>query len=145
MRPSTRLDRLLTGFSLICALTLVSGLTAVLGFLVVKGAPGLSWELIFGTTPALDALLFKRPVFNGLFPAMVGTVSLVILSVGTALPVGLCAGIWLAEYAPTRLKSSFGLMVDILAGIPSIVVGLFGFSITIFSTIFWTTRSFPAC
>ena len=125
-------DRILACFSWGAALVLVSGLAAVLGFLVVRGAPALGWELIFGTVPPLDALLLKRQVFAGIFPAVAGTVLLVVFSVGTALPIGISSGIWLAEYAPPMLKKIFSLVVDILAGIPSIVVGLFGFSITIF-------------
>jgi phosphate transport system permease protein len=136
-------DRILAMFSWGCALVLVSGLAAVLGFLLVRGAPALSRELIFGSVAPLDALLLKRQVFYGIFPAVAGTVCLVVFSIGTALPVGLCAGIWLAEYAPRLLKQIFSLVVDILAGIPSIVVGLFGFSITIFLHHFLNNRVFP--
>lgn len=136
-------DRLLNAFSWGASLVLAGGLIAVLGFLVVRGLPALKSELIFGGVPPLDALLLKRQVFGGLFPAMAGTVCLIVLSVGTALPLGMAAGIWLAEYAPVSLKNSFGLVVDILAGIPSIVVGLFGFSVTIFLHHLYNNRIYP--
>ncbi len=113
-------------------LLLLAATGTVIGFLLVRGWAGIGRELVFGETPVLAALMLQRPVFDGLFPAMVGTLALVLLSVGMALPVGLATGIYLAEYATGRLYSLLSLFFDILAGMPSIVVGLFGFSITIF-------------
>jgi phosphate transport system permease protein len=80
----------------------------------------------------LDAVLLKKRVFDGLFPAIAGTLSVVALSVGLAVPVGVCAGIYMSEFATVFQQRVFGLMFDILAGIPSIVIGLFGFSGAIF-------------
>jgi phosphate transport system permease protein len=136
-------DKLLVMFSWGCALLLCTSLIIIIGFLVVKGYRAINLELIFADTRPLDALLLKRQVFGGLFPAIVGTLSLILLSIGFALPLGLASGIYLAEYAPVRLKWFFSLIVDILAGIPSIVVGLFGFSITIFLHHFFSNQIFP--
>ena len=136
-------DRLLTGFSCTSALLLTAGLAAIIGFLIVKGLPSLNLELIFADTSVQDAVFLRQQVFDGLFPAMAGTLFLVFLSIGLALPLGLATGIWLAEYAPPYLKKSFGIIVDILAGIPSILVGLFGFSITIFLHTYYNNRIFP--
>jgi len=63
---------------------------------------------------------------------MVGTLSLVLMSVGWAIPIGIAAGIYLAEYARGRTKMIFNLLFDILAGLPSVIIGLFGFSLTLF-------------
>jgi len=49
-----------------------------------------------------------------------------------AIPVGVAAGVYMAEYSNERLRGIFSLFFDILAGIPSIVIGLFGFSIAVF-------------
>ncbi len=57
--------------------------------------------------------------------------ALVLLSVGLALPLGLAAGIYLAEYARGGLRRVLDLLFDILAGLPSIVIGLFGLSLAI--------------
>jgi len=119
-------------FAWLSGFLLLSAAFAIVGFLLVKGVPTLSLSLIFGDTPPVDALLFRRQVLTGLFPAMAGTCLLVLLAVGMATPVGLAAGIYLAEYSRGRLKSLFSLFYDILSGIPSIVVGLFGFSLAIF-------------
>ncbi|WDP89092.1 MAG: ABC transporter permease subunit [Desulfobacter sp.] len=136
-------DRFLTAFSWACAAVLVTALTLIIGFLVVKGGGRLNGELVFGSTPVVDALLLRRQVFDGLFPAMAGTLMLVCLAMAVALPLGLATGIYLAEYARGTVKLIFSLMVDILAGIPSIVVGLFGFSITISLHHFFNARIFP--
>jgi len=139
----TIFDRLLVIFSWGSALLLFSGLAVIIGFLILKGYKAINLELIFAHTQIWDAVLLKRQVFDGLFPAIIGTLSLILLSIGFALPLGLATGIFLAEYAPHRLKWFFSLVVDILAGIPSIVVGLFGFSITIFLHHFFSDRIFP--
>ena len=101
-------------------------------FLFARGAPSLSLELLFGDADPLKALLLRERVFDGLFPAIVGTVYLVLLSTLLAIPIGLGSGIYLAEYASPSTKKLFSFFLDILAGIPSIVIGLFGFSIAIF-------------
>jgi len=143
MIPNSVKDRLLAGFSWMSALLLTAGLAVILGFLIIKGAPSLGVGLIFADIPVLEALLLKRQVFGGLFPAMAGTFLLVLISVGISLPLGLATGVWLAEYAPLSLKKIFSFIIDILAGIPSIVVGLFGFSITVFLHHYYDNRIFP--
>ncbi len=55
-----------------------------------------------------------------------------MLSVSLAIPVGMASGIYMAEYARGGVKKVLGLLFDILAGVPSIVIGLFGFSLAVF-------------
>ncbi|MFH0784964.1 MAG: ABC transporter permease subunit [Pseudomonadota bacterium] len=110
---------------------LLAILLFILGYLVHQGGEAVSLGLIFGDVPSLDALFFRRQVFHGLFPAVVGTVALVLLSVGMALPVGIAAGIYMAEYSRGRVKWLLSVLFDVLAGLPSIVVGLAGFSLTL--------------
>ncbi len=143
MIPISVKDRLLAVFSWMSALLLTAGLAVILGFLIFKGAPSLGVGLIFADVPVLDALLLKRQVFGGLFPAMAGTFLLVLISVGISLPLGLATGVWLAEYAPLSLKKIFSFIIDLLAGIPSIVVGLFGFSITVFLHHYYDNHIYP--
>ncbi len=125
------MEKLIIAGAWLSGLLLMAAVGAILTFLLVQGAQALRWELIFGTTPILEALTLQREVFQGLFPAIVGTLLLVLLAVALALPVGLAAGIYLAEYSRGRWKGLFSLFCDILAGIPSILVGLFGFSLAI--------------
>lgn len=126
-----------------CTLLLLASVATVIGFLVLKGAGSLSLALVFGDTPPLEALLLRRPVFGGLLPAIVGTVSLVVLAIGLAVPLGLAAGIYMAEYGRGRIQQALGLFFDILAGVPSIVVGLFGFSVAVFLHRHFGGRIYP--
>lgn len=143
MNPGRIQQYLIIAWAWGCAAFLVGAVFAVIGFLVVGGAGALNLELIFGHTPAMDAFLMRRPVFGGLFPAIVGTLLLVLLSVAMALPVGLATGVYLAEYARGRVKSLLSLLFDVLAGIPSIVIGLFGFSMAIFLHRHLSGRVYP--
>ena len=113
-------------------LILMVAVGSVVSFLLIRGWSSINTQLVFGDTPVLAALLQQRPVFDGLLPAMAGTLALVVMSVGMAVPVGLAAGIYLAEYSDGHFRALLSLFFDILAGMPSIVVGLFGFSITVF-------------
>lgn len=125
------LEKLITGWCWLSVLILLSGTGFVLLTMYSKGLPYLNADLIFGATSPMDGLLLKRQVFDGLFPAIIGTLLLVLLSVSWALPVGLAAGIYLSEYARGRVKLIFDVLFDLLASIPSILIGLFGFSLTI--------------
>ena len=125
------LEKLITGWCWLSVLILLSGTGFVLSTMCCKGLPYLDADLIFGATSPMDALLLKRQVFDGLFPAIIGTLLLVLLSVSWAIPVGLAAGIYLSEYARGRVKLIFDILFDLLASIPSILIGLFGFSLVI--------------
>jgi phosphate transport system permease protein len=143
MNPGRRQQLLITAGSWCSALILLGAVVAIIGFLLFKGAGTLNRELIFGHTPVWDALLMRRPVFEGLWPAICGTLLLVLLSVIIALPVGLLTGVYLAEYAQGWIKAILGLLFDVLAGIPSIVIGLFGFSGAIFLHQHFSRQIYP--
>jgi phosphate transport system permease protein len=122
----------ITVFSWAAALLLTLALLTFVGYLFKKGGSSLNGSLIFGDTAPLDALLLRQQVFDGLFPAIIGTLLLIAGSMLIAIPVGIAAGIYMAEYCSGRVKSFFSLLFDILAGVPSIVIGLAGLSLTIF-------------
>ncbi|MDM8523630.1 ABC transporter permease subunit [Desulfococcaceae bacterium HSG8] len=130
-------------FSWICGIVLLGSISCIIGYLFYKGLGTISLGLIFGDTNPTDALLLREQVFDGLFPAIFGTFSLVILSVSFAIPAGLASGIYLAEYAGRNVRGIFGIFFDILAGIPSIVIGLFGFSVAVFLHRHLSDRIFP--
>lgn len=125
-------EKFITVFCWLSILILLGALGSIIGYLILKGFRTMNLKLIFGSTPPLDGLLLKKPVFDGLFPAIFGTLILVFISVSIAIPIGVSAGIYLAEYANLTIKKVFNLFFDILAGIPSIVIGLFGFSLSLF-------------
>ncbi len=118
--------------SWVMAFLLCLGLSIFLIYLLIKGLPSLGVKLVFGDADPLGVLMGRERVFDGIFPAIVGTLCLVFLSIFMALPLGICSGIYLSEYATPTMKKVVGGLFDVLAGTPSIVVGLYGFSIAIF-------------
>lgn len=100
---------------------------SLLFWVLWRGFSVLDLRLFFGNTPPLLALLGEAAVFNGIFPAIVGTLWLVILSLLLAIAPGIGCGIYLSFYANPFQKWLLNTMVDILAGIPSVIMGLFGF------------------
>ncbi len=85
------------------------------------GLPALSWDFLWRAPENAGR-------GGGVGPILVSTLLILIVAIGTAAPLGLAAAVWLSEYA--RLKPRIGATVrgflDILAGMPSIVFGLFG-------------------
>jgi phosphate transport system permease protein len=117
----TRADWLLAGLSL-GAVILVLGTTGLmLGQVIYEGAPHLSTTFLTAS-PTADMM------GGGIFPAIYGTILLTLLMTVMGVPVGIATGIYLSEYAPprSRLAAVIRAAVQNLAGVPSIVFGLFG-------------------
>lgn len=111
---------------------ILTAVGALLIFLCLRGLPTLDRALFFGDTPLLQAVLGLRPVWDGIWPACVGTASLVLLTMILALLPGVGCGVFLAEYATPGQRRWIGCAADMLAGTPSIVMGLFGFTLILF-------------
>ena len=122
-------DRLLTGFAWLSGMATLLVVAILVFYLFGRGVTTINAALFFGDTPWMDALLGKKPVFEGLWPALVGTILLVVLSTAIAIPIGIASGIYLAQYASGRIRALLSFLVDLLAGTPSIVMGLFGFTL----------------
>ena len=98
-------------------------LFAILGFILVKGFSALSWEFI--TAMPEDGM-----TKGGIYPAIIGTFCLILGSMLFAFPVGVMSAIYINEYTKHGYFRYFvQLMTANLAGIPSIVFGLFGMSL----------------
>lgn len=69
--------------------------------------------------------LFEPPTF-GLLPLILGTSMVVLIAIIVAVPVGLSAAIYMSEYASKRVRRIVKPVVEVLAGIPTVVLGLFG-------------------
>jgi phosphate transport system permease protein len=111
-------------FGIITAATLIvlAVLVIILQDIVIHGIPALSWEFL--TEPPLDS---GRA--GGIFPAIVGTLCLVLGAIALALPLGVGAAVYLVEYTREgRVTRLIRTGVDLLNGTPSIVFGLFGFA-----------------
>ena len=138
------LERTMIIFCWICGFVLLAAITTILGYLLHQGLGSINLRLIFGNTSVVDALLLRKHAFAGLFPAMVGTLAVVTLSVGFAIPVGIAGGVYMAEYAGGGVKSVLGFCFDILAGVPSVVIGLSGFALAIFLHKHFSAAIYPS-
>ena len=95
-------------------------LFSVLYMLVVRGAPLLSLELFTELTPGAGA------IGGGISNALLGTVVVVTLATLLSLPLGFLAAVYLAEYGgETKLASTVRFAGKVLAGMPSILAGVF--------------------
>jgi phosphate transport system permease protein len=98
------------------AAIVVMVLLFIVGYIFFHGVPTLSFEFIF--SPATE---------GGLSTAIIGTIYLVALTLIICVPLGLGGAIYLAEYAPKNwLTGAIRYGVETLAGVPSIIFGLFG-------------------
>ena len=92
----------------------------ILGTLIYKGAPVVSFDFLF-TNPT------NGMTEGGIFPALLGTILLVIVALLASVPLGVAAAIYLSEYAPDNwFTRTINLAIINLAGVPSIVHALFG-------------------
>ena len=98
----------------------VSALVLIVGYILIKGVPYL--------TPSLFSFNYTSENVS-LFPAMVNTITMTILSLLIAAPLGIFSAIYLVEYAKrgNKLVAVVRTTAETLSGIPSIVYGLFGY------------------
>lgn len=122
---STRQLSQRTAFSLLVMATIivVVPVLVILLQIIISGASAISWEFL---TQAPS----QAGKAGGILPAIVGTFYLMLGTIVLALPLGVMAGIYLTEYAKDNwLTRSINLAIVNLAGVPSIVYGLFGLGI----------------
>jgi len=100
-------------------------LAVVIGFIVSRGWRAINWTFL--TQMPMDSM-----TKGGILPCIVGTLIISIGSIAIALPIGVASAIYLNEYArPGRLVRFLRLGINNLAGVPSVVFGLFGLSLLV--------------
>lgn len=123
------------GFALLVVATLVVVIPIlfVIISIVVRGLPAISLEFIFGTPR--DGMKA-----GGIWPAIVGTLLLTLGTAVVAIPLGVGGGVYLSEYArDTAFTRAIRLSIVNLAGIPSVVYGLFGLGLFVLFLNFGTS------
>ncbi len=96
---------------------------AIIFIIIKNGASAITWEFL--TSMPKDGMRG-----GGILPAILGTLSIVTCAIAITLPIGVCAAIYLNEYTKNNLLTRIiKLAIVNLAGVPSIVYGLFGLSI----------------
>lgn len=112
--------KVVTGGAAFAAIALVA---FVIGYIVYRGAPSISWEF-------LTEMPKKNMTAGGIWPAIYGTMLLVFWTAVFSLPVGIMAGIYLSEFAGRgQVTRMIRISIANMAGVPSIVYGLFGFAL----------------
>jgi phosphate transport system permease protein len=103
--------------------SVVAVLVIILGFIVSKGIGAISWDFL---TKAPEEGMTK----GGIYPAIIGTLYLVLGSSLFSFPIGIMSGIYMNEYAANNKLTVFvRIMTNNLSGVPSVVFGLFGMSL----------------
>jgi phosphate transport system permease protein len=109
----------------VCAFVSVIVLFLILGYLVFNGGTSLSWNF-FTKLPA--------PVGEsggGMANAIVGSAKLLLIASMVGVPIGFLGGIYLAEFSGSAVASVVRYAADLLNGVPSIVIGIFAYSVVV--------------
>jgi phosphate transport system permease protein len=121
-----------TGITLMAVFTVIPIIATVI-YILMQGAPAISLEFISG---------FPRDGMRqgGILPAIIGTLYLTLGTAVFSVPLGIAAAIYLSEYAPdTPLTRTIRIAIINLAGIPSVVYGLFGLGLFVLFLKFGTS------
>jgi phosphate transport system permease protein len=102
------------------ALSIAMALGGIIVYIMVQGISAISWDFL--TLPPTDAM-----TKGGIMPAIIGTLYLTIGAIAVALPLGVVSAVYLAEYAKQgKFVRLIRIGINCLAGVPSVVFGLFG-------------------
>lgn len=111
------------GFFRLTAAVVVGALGGVILYVIIQGLPAISWTFL--TEVPKDSM-----TKGGIFPAILGTLYLTIGAVLAALPIGVASAVYLSEYARDgKMLTVIRLGIANLAGVPSVVFGLFGLAL----------------
>ncbi|HWA96060.1 MAG TPA: phosphate ABC transporter permease PstA [Terracidiphilus sp.] len=119
-------DHLVTALAILATLLVVAPLIAIFAYLLIKGARSLNWAF-FTQIP--------KPVGEtggGMANAIVGSAILLAIASIIGVPIGIGAGIYLAEFGrKTKLANAIRFTADVLNGVPSIVMGLAAYALIV--------------
>ncbi len=123
-------ERIAKSIFFLMAVAMIIPLVAIVGYLVLRAWPSLSLEFVLDVPR-------KGMTQGGIWPAFVGTVYLVVISLAVSAPIGVMAAVYLNEYAKDNwLNRTINLAVINLAGVPSIVHALFGLGAFVYAARF---------
>lgn len=114
-----------TGLALLCALIAAASLLAILGYVVRQGIGAINWEFLTDV---------PHPVGvpgGGVGNGIVGSLIIIGIATGMALPIGLLTGIYLALFGRGVVPESLRFLSDVLSGVPSIAIGLFAYALLV--------------
>jgi phosphate transport system permease protein len=118
-------DHVMTGAAVLTVILVLVPLFAIFAYLVYRGVGSVNWAFLTQT---------PKPVGEaggGMANAIVGSVLMLALASIIGVPLGVGAGIYLAEYGSNRLGDAIRFTADVLSGVPSIVIGIVAYSIVV--------------
>ena len=125
LRRRALVSRAVESSARLAAFVAVAVLGVVVWSVAHKGGSAISW----------DFLTKKPPAFGtdggGIGPAVIGTAEIVAISTAIAMPIGILVALYLTEFAGARLARLVRLALDLINGLPSIVLGLFVFGLLV--------------
>ncbi len=120
-------DHVMTGVAVLTVILVLVPLVAIFAYVVYRGIGSINWAFLTQT---------PKPVGEaggGMANAIVGSALMLALASIIGVPLGVGAGIYLAEYGRNRLGDSIRFTADVLSGVPSIVIGIVAYSIVVLS------------
>ncbi len=114
----------MTSLTAICAVFVTGVLLLIIGYIAVRGVSSLSFQFLIDT---------PKPVGEGggIGNAIVGSAIMTLLAAVIGLPVGIAAGVYLAEYGKNWFGNTVRFISDTLIGIPSIIIGIFIYTLVV--------------
>ncbi len=109
----------------LCAISVLLILFNILGHLLIQGISSLNLDFFTHLPKAVGE------TGGGMANAIVGTLVLLVLAICVGVPLGLGAGVYLSEYADKRFAHTVRFMTDVMNGIPSIVFGIFSYTVCV--------------
>jgi phosphate transport system permease protein len=109
----------------ICAVSVIIILLVILGYIAATGVRELSFSFLVNTPKPIG-----EPD-SGIANAIIGTLILISIASVIGLPVGILAGLYLAEFATGKFGVGLRFLIDTLTGVPSIVIGVFAWSVMV--------------
>jgi phosphate transport system permease protein len=100
-------------------------LAIVIWSVLKKGASAITWDFLTKEPPAFGTS------GGGIGPAILGTIELVLIATLIAMPIGVLIALFMTEFAKPRIANSVRLVLDLINGLPSIVLGLFVFGLLV--------------
>jgi phosphate transport system permease protein len=123
-RRRTMINSVMTGLTAACALFVVALLVIILGYIAVRGLSSISLQFLIDT---------PKPVGEGggIGNAILGSFIMTGVASLIGLPIGIAAGVYLAEYGQTWFGRTVRFVADTMTGVPSIIVGIFVFAVVV--------------
>jgi len=118
-------DHAMTGAAILTVILVLAPLVAIFAYLVYRGVGSINWAFLTQT---------PKPVGEsggGMANAIIGSVMILAIASIIGVPFGVGAGIYLAEFGRNRLGGIIRFTADVLNGVPSIVIGIVGYSIVV--------------